>query len=151
SAGRTGVEVLADEALRRNPADLAAMTIFLVGQTVVPMRMGYKWVGPEPDVEWLSPPDRRPPVLDESAVRTIAAAERGLTLRPDLAALWGISASYLARAGHHGWAAERYRQAVRLDPANESSHVRLAEALVNAGRAGEAVEVYRATLRAFPR
>jgi serine/threonine protein kinase len=149
SADRAGVEVLADEALRRNPADLAAMTFAFLGRRAVPAR--FVKVKELADIDWLSPPDPRPPVLAESALRTIAAAERGLTLRPDLAVLWVISAAALADAGHYGWAAERYRQAVRLDPADQSSHVRLAEALVYAGRVGEAVEVYRAALLAFPR
>jgi cytochrome c-type biogenesis protein CcmH/NrfG len=146
---RRVAEVFADEALRRNPADLAAMTLALLGRRTLPTR--HLKVVHLADIDWLSPPDPRPPVLDESAVRTIAAAERGLTLRPDLAILWVISARILAGAGHHGEAAERYRQAVRLDPADQFSRVGLAEALTNAGRLGEAVEVYRATLRAFPR
>jgi serine/threonine protein kinase len=145
---RAGVEVLADEALRRNPADLAAMTFFMGRQALSTRHLKVMHLA---DIEWLSPPDPRPPVLDESAVRTIAATERALTLRPDLAVLWVISGRSLASAGHHGLAAERYRQAVQLDPADQFSHVRLAEALANAGRVGEAVEVYRATLRAFPR
>jgi serine/threonine protein kinase len=148
SAGRTGVGVLADEALRRNPADLAAMTLNLgrrAGGTTFPR------VDPRTGIAWLSPPDRRPPVLAEPAVRTVAAAERGLALRPDLAVLWVLSAEALADGGYHELAADRYRQAVRLDPADQQSHLRLAEGLVNAGRVGEAVEVYRTTLRAFPR
>src|SRR5262249_54948410 len=78
-AERERVKLLADEALNRNPANLAAMTVFLTPRSFQPVRM-FRKSGPEPDILWLSPPDPRPPVLDESAVRTIAAAERGLTL-----------------------------------------------------------------------
>jgi tetratricopeptide (TPR) repeat protein len=144
----TGVEVLADEALRQNPADLAAITLHLGSRAA---GMTFHRVDPRTGITWISPPDRRPPVLAEPEVRTIAAAECALTLRPDLAVLWVLSAKAYLDGGHYGLAANRYRQAVRLDPADQQSHVRLAEALVNAGRVGEAVEVYRATLRAFPR
>src|SRR5262249_31522763 len=83
TARRGGVGVLADEPLRRNPAALAAM-IFLLGRRTRPVvgrRAPFATLADAGNnIHWLSPPDRRPPVLAEPEVRTIAATERALTL-----------------------------------------------------------------------
>lgn len=80
-------------------------------------------------------------------VQAAATLKSGLAKRPD-ATNWGLYASTLAKLGKRGDAAQAYREALRLDPAQGNWWIGLAVALEQSSENADAGAAYQRALQA---